>query len=68
MVIAERSLEFLGEKFLLNVFEKEQILKKGLVEGKKNSSSNQYNDTIITENRFAPKMSHIQINYAFLVF
>ena len=61
LIISERSTEILRKLVFLNMFEKGQILTTFFDQTIKRGQ-------ILTKTVFLPKVSHIQLNYAFLLF
>ena len=68
VTILERSTELLRKFVYLNMFEKGQILRKIWICLNDFFLLNSKRGQIFFLNVFLPKVSHIQINYAFLLF
>ena len=68
VTVSEWSQELLRKLFFLNKFENGKFLRKIMIWWKHLFWSNQWNGTNIDENGFLPQMTHILLNYAFLVF
>ena len=68
VTISERSTEILRKFVFLNKFEKGQILRKIWIFLNNFFWSNQLRGQLLTKTVFLLKISHIQLNYAFLLF